>query len=85
MNKRRTNIQIILPLILVNGSKNSVSYGFAQHILPRNPEKIKNLNVLVEEDLESGEVIFLRKSHRLSGFFLSKTPLKTNEISNDFY
>lgn len=32
----------ILPLILVNGSKNSVSYGFAQHILPRNPEKIKD-------------------------------------------
>ena len=43
----------------------------------RIPEKIKNLNVLVEEDLESGTVIFLRKiveggTDRSYGIYVAK-------------
>jgi DNA mismatch repair protein MutS len=62
----------------------------------RNPDKIINLNVLVEEDLESGEVIFLRKivkggTDRSYGIYVAKMAglpdkviVRANEILEGF-
>jgi DNA mismatch repair protein MutS len=53
----------------------------------RIPEKIKNLNVLVEEDLEEGTVIFLRKiveggTDRSYGIYVAKMAGLPKEIIN---
>ncbi len=53
----------------------------------RIPEKIKNLNVLVEEDLEEGTVIFLRKiveggTDRSYGIYVAKMAGLPDEIIN---
>ena len=62
----------------------------------RNPDRIVNLNVLVEEDLESGEVIFLRKivkggTDRSYGIYVAKMAglpekviVRANEILEGF-
>jgi DNA mismatch repair protein MutS len=53
----------------------------------RIPEKIKNLNVLVEEDLEEGTVIFLRKiveggTDRSYGIYVAKMAGLPDEVVN---
>ena len=85
---------------LVNEIKARTLFATHYHELlklsERNPEKIKNLNVLVEEDLESGEVIFLRKivqggTDRSYGIYVAKMAglpdkviVRANEILEGF-
>lgn len=66
-----------LPMLLVNGSE-GVSSGFAQKILPRNPENLKNYILEKLSGKEPSEELLNPYAKNFKGNFRRETPNKWN-------